>query len=111
MLIELKFLFLVHRVARVPVNSSQIHTSTMAVKVIPKRDKKTVKLDRSELKFDSTRGSGKGGQKINTARLRAIVTHVPTKTTVTYFESGREHTLHSNTEKAMELLEEIFQQK
>ena len=99
----------VHRVARVPINSSQIHTSTCAVKVIPKRKRTMVKLDRNDLEISSVRGSGKGGQKINTANLCAVVTHKPTGKTATFFQTSRENTLASNTERAIELLEEMFQ--
>jgi len=101
----------VHRVARIPVNSKRLQTSTVAVKVYPKRNRTKVKLDRSELEISSVRGAGKGGQKINTAHLRAVVRHKPSGKCATFFESGREHTLASNTETAIEMLEEMLQEE
>ena len=99
----------VHRVARIPLNSKRLQTSTAAVKVFPKRNRPKMKLERSELEISSVRGSGKGGQKINTAHTRAVVKHKPTGKCATYFQHGRENTLASNTEAAIEILEEMLQ--
>ena len=78
----LKFETGVHRVQRVPVNSTQIHTSTCSVAVLPRPDLESFPLPNAELKYEFTRGSGPGGQNINTSESACRVVHLPTGTMV-----------------------------
>ena len=78
----LKFETGVHRVQRVPVNSTQIHTSTCSVAVLPKPDMELFPIPNSELKYEFTRSSGPGGQNVNTHDSACRVVHLPTGTIV-----------------------------
>lgn len=99
----------VHRVARIPQNATKLHTSTCAVKVTPILERRLIDIPEKELDISSCRGSGKGGQKINTVHARAVVKHIPSGITTTYFEPGRNNTLAANIEKAKEELRSILQ--
>jgi peptide chain release factor 1 len=69
-----------HRVQRVPVTESQgrIHTSTATVAVMPEAEEVEVQLDESEIKEDTFRSTGPGGQSVNTTDSAVRLTHLPT---------------------------------
>lgn len=69
-----------HRVQRVPVTESQgrVHTSSATVTVLPEADEVDIKIDMNDLRFDTYRSSGAGGQHVNTTDSAVRVTHLPT---------------------------------
>ena len=60
----------VHRIQRIPANSTRIQTNTVGVKIMPILDRETINIPQKDLKLDAVCGSGKGGQKINMTRLQ-----------------------------------------
>jgi peptide chain release factor 1 len=77
---RLKFEAGVHRVQRVPVteSSGRIHTSAVAVNVLPEAEEVDVEIDPNDLKIDVYRSSGPGGQSVNTTDSAVRIRHVPT---------------------------------
>ena len=60
----------VHRIQRIPSNSTRIQTNTIGIKVMPILDRETIKIPEKDLKLNAVTASGKGGQKINMTRLK-----------------------------------------
>jgi peptide chain release factor 1 len=94
----------VHRVQRIPATekSGRIHTSTVSVAVLPKPQKGKITINPSELKIDTYKSSGPGGQYVNKRMTAIRITHLPTGLVVT---SQTERSLQQNRENASSILE------
>lgn len=100
----------VHRVQRIPVTekSGRIHTSTATVAILPKPKKEEIKIKPEEIKVETYRASGPGGQYVNKRETAVRVIHLPTGIVVT---SQTERSQLENKQNALSILEARLWQK
>jgi peptide chain release factor 1 len=107
---RLKFESGVHRVQRVPATEAQgrIHTSAATVAVLPEPENVDIEINDADLRIDTYRSSGAGGQHVNKTDSAVRITHLPTGIVVTSSEKSQ----HQNRARALKVLKaKLYEQK